>query len=78
MNIQHSAELGEHPAQGDMTRKRRGLFNDKNCDEGKFKRFPLASMARNLLESEEVRKRSAYFDDENGHERKPTRYDLSL
>jgi len=29
LNIQPSAELGRHPAQADMTRKRRGLFDDK-------------------------------------------------
>jgi len=78
LNIQHSAELGRHPAQGDMTRKRRGLFDDENCDERKSKRFRLASMAREFLESEEVRKRSASFDDEDGHERKPKRYRSSL
>jgi len=78
LNIQHSEEVGQHPAQGDMTRKRRGLFNDENCDERKSKRFPLASMARELLESEELRKRSASFDDEDGHERKPKRYRSSL
>jgi len=73
LNIQHSAELGRHPAQGDMTRKRRGLFDDDNCDERKSKRFRLASMARALLESEEVHKRIASFNDEDGHERKPKR-----
>ena len=78
MNIEHWAELGQHPAQGDITQQRRGLFDDENCDEHKSKRFRLASMARELLESEEVRKRSASFDDEDGHERKPKRYRSSL
>jgi len=32
LNIQHSAELGRHLAQGDMKRRRRGLFDDENCD----------------------------------------------
>jgi len=61
-----------------MTRKRRGLFDEENCDEGKSKRFRLASVARELFESEEVQKRSASFDDEVGYERKPKRYRLSL
>jgi len=78
LNIQHSAELGRHPAQGDMTRKHRGPFHDPNCDERKSKIFRLASMARESLESEEVRTRSASFDDEDGHERKPKRYHSSL
>ena len=78
LNIQHSAELGRHPAQGDMTQKRRGLFDDQNCDKRKSKRFRLASMARELLESVEVRKRSASFDAEDGHERKPKRCCSSL
>jgi len=78
LNIQHLAELGRHPAQGDMTQKRKGLFDDKNCDERKSKRFRLASMAREYLETEEVWKRSASFDDEDGHERKPQRYGSSL
>ena len=78
LNIQHAAEVGRHPAQGDMTPKRRGLFDDQNCDERKSERFRLASMARVILESEEVRKRSASFDDEAGHERKPKRYRSSL
>jgi len=77
-NIQHLVELGRHPSQGDMPRKRRGLFNDKNCDECKSKRFRLASMAREFLESEEVRQRSASFDDQDSHERKPKRYRSSL
>ena len=78
LNIQQSGELGRHPAQDDMTRKRRGLFNNENCDERKSKRFRLASMAREPLESEEVRKRSASFDDADGHQRKPKRYHSSL
>jgi len=78
LNIQHSPELGWHPAQGDMTWKRRGVFDDENCDERKSKRFRLASMARECLESEQLRKRSASFDDEDGHERKPKRYRSSL
>jgi len=77
-NIQHSAELGRHPAQGDMTQKRWGLFDNQKWDERKSKRFRLASMAREFLESEEVRKRSASFDGENGPERKPKRYRSSL
>jgi len=76
--IQHLAELGWHPAQGDMTRQRRGLFNDENSDEHKLKRFCLASMARELLESEEVGKRSASFYDEDGQERKTKKYRSSL
>jgi len=78
LNIQHSAEVRRHPAQGDMTWKRRGLFDDQNCDERKSKRFRLACMARELLESEEVRKRSASFDDKDGQEGKPKRYRSSL
>jgi len=78
LNIQHLAELGRHPAQGDLTRKRRGLCDDENYDERKSNRFRLASMAREFLESEEVRKRSSSFDDEDGHERKPKRYRSSL
>jgi len=54
-----------------MTQKRRGRFDDENCDERKSKRFRLASMARVFLESEEVRKRSASFDDEDGHSVSP-------
>jgi len=78
LNIQHSAELRRHPAQGDMTRKRRGLFDDENCAKRKSKRFRLASMAREFLESLEVRKGSASFDDEDGDERKPKRYRSSV
>ena len=78
LNKQHSAELGRHPAQGDMRRKRRDLFDDENCDERKSKRFRLASMARAFLEGEEVRKHSASFDYEDGHKRKPQRYRSSL
>jgi len=78
LNIQHSAELGRHPAEGDMTRNRRGLLDDENCDKRKSRRFRLASMAREFLESQEVRKHSALFDDEDGHERKPKRYRSSL
>jgi len=78
LNIQHSAELGWRPSQGDMTWKGRGLFDDDNCDEGKSKRFRLASMAREHLECEEVRKRSATFDDKHGHAGKPKRYRASL
>jgi len=78
LTIQHSAELGRHCAQGDMTRKSRGLIDDENCGERTSKRFRLASMAREFLESEEVWKRSASFDDEDGHERKPKRYLSSL
>jgi len=78
LNIQHSAELGRHPAPGDMTQKHRGLFDIESCDERKSKRFRLASMAREFWESEEVRKHSASFDDEDGHERMPKRYRSSL
>jgi len=74
LNLEHSAELGWHPALCDLTRKRRGLFDDEHCDERKFKRFGFASTSRDFLESEVVRKRSASFDDEDGHERKPKRY----
>jgi len=74
LNIQHSAELGWHPAPGDMTWKRRGLIADENCHEPKSNRFRLASMAREFLESDEVPKRSASFDDENGHTHNPKRY----
>ena len=74
LNLQYSAELGRHPAQADMTQSRRGLCDDKNCDVRKSKSFQLISMARELLENEEVRKRSASFDVEDGHERKPKRY----
>jgi len=78
LNIQHWAELGRHPVQGDMTWKRRGLFDDQNCDHRNSKRLRFASMGREFLESEEVRKRRASFDDEDGHERKPKRYRSSL
>ena len=78
LNIQYSADLGRHHVQGDMTRKRRGLFDHENCDERKSKRIRLASMARELLKSEEVRKGSASFHDEDAHERKPKRSLLSL
>ena len=77
-NIQHLGELGWHPAQGDMTRKGRGLFDDENCDERKSNRFRLASMDREFLESEEVRNGSASCDDKDGHKRKPKIYRLSL
>ena len=76
--MQPLAELGRHPAPGDMTLKRRGLFDDENCDERKVKGFRLASMAKEFLESEEVRKRSASFDDQDGHECKPKRYRSTL
>jgi len=78
LNIQHSAEPGGHAAQGNMTQKRKRLFDDKNCDKGKTKRFCLASMARECLERENGPKRSASFDDEDGHEHKPKRYPSSL
>ena len=78
LNIQHSVELGRHHASGDMTRMRRALFYDENCDEPKSKRFRSSSMARELLESEKVRKRSASFHDEDGHKRKPKRHRSSL
>jgi len=78
LNIQHSAELGRHPAQGEMTEQPWGLFDDENCDERKSKRFRLPSMAREVLESEKVRKCSASFNDEDGHEHKPERYRSSL
>jgi len=52
LNIQHSTELGRHVARGDMTRKRRCLFDDENCDDSKSMSFCLASMASELLESE--------------------------
>jgi len=71
LNIQHSAELGRHRTQGDMTRKGRGLFDDENWDERKSKSCRLGSMARKLLESGEVRKRSASFDNKDGHKSKP-------
>jgi len=74
LNIQHSVELGWHPAQGDMTQKRRGLFDDESCNERKSKRFRFPSMARELLETEEVQKLSASFDDEDDHERKHKGY----
>ena len=69
-----SSSQERHPAQGDMTRYRTGLFDDENCVERKSKTFCLASMVRQFLESEEVRKGSASFDDEDGHEHKPKRY----
>ena len=80
LNIQQAAELGRRPAQGDMRRKRRGLFDDENCDERKSKRFRLVSMAREFLEGEEARKRSASFDDEENDagKPKPNRYRSSL
>jgi len=78
LNIQHSAALGRHSAQGDMTRRCRGLFEDEDCDERKSKRFRLACVAREFLEDEEVWKCSASFDDEDGHERKAKRYSSSL
>ena len=78
LNIQDSAELGRHSAQGDMTRKGRALFEDQNFDQRKSNRFHLASMAREFLESDEIRKCSASFDDEDGHECKPKRYRSSL
>ena len=53
LNIQQSMELGQHPVYVDM--KRKGLFDNENCDERKSKRFRLVSMAREFLESEEVR-----------------------
>jgi len=71
-------DLGRPRAQGDMTPKRRGRFEDQNCDEPSSKGFGLTSMSRELLESEEVRKRSASFDNEDGHERKPQSYLASL
>jgi len=76
--ITHSAELGQHPAQGDMTWKRRGLFDDKHCDGCKSTRFHLAFMARESLESEVLGKRTASFDEEDGHACKPKRYRSSL
>jgi hypothetical protein len=80
LNIQQAAELVRRPAQGDMRRKRRGLFDDENCDERKSKRFRLVSMAREFLEGEEARKRSASFDDEENDagKPKPNRYRSSL
>ena len=78
LNIQQSTELGPRPAHEDMRRKRRALFNDENCDERKSKRFRLVSMARELLDREEVRKRSASFDDEESHERQPKKFCSSL
>ena len=78
LNIQHLAERGRHRAQGDMTRKRRSLFDDKTCDECKSKRFPLGSMARELFQNEEVQTRSASFDDEDALQHKPKRYPSSL
>jgi len=77
LNIQQFAELGRHPAQADMTRKRRGLFDDENCDERKSKRFRWAFMAREVWESEEVRERRASFHDEDGQESMPKRYGSS-
>jgi len=78
LNIQQSAGLGQHPAQGEMTQKRRGLFDDENCDEHKSRGIRWASIPREFLESKEVRKRSASFDDKDGYERKPKRYLSSL
>ena len=78
LNIEHSADRGQHPAQGDMTRNCRGLFDDQNCDDRKSKRFCLASMAREFFHSEEGSKRRPSFDDKEGHEPKPRRYRSSL
>jgi len=78
LNIQHSAKLGRHPAQGDQARKCRGLFDDENCDERKSKRSRLASVARELFESEEIQKRCASLDEADGHEREPKRYGSNL
>jgi len=78
LNIQHSAGLGWHPAQGDMTRQHQGLFDDQSSDERKAKIFHLASMDRQFLAREEVRRASTSFHDEDGHERNPKRYCLSL
>jgi len=61
-----------------MTRKHLGLFDDENCAEPKSKNFGLASMARELLECEEVRKGRTSFDDNDGHERQHKRYLSSL
>ena len=61
-----------------MSRKRRGLFDDENCHERKSKRFVLASMAREFLESEEVWKRSASCYDEDGNDHKSKKYLSSL
>jgi len=69
-NIQRLAELGRRPAQDNMTRKRRGLFNNENYHEPKSKRFRLASIGIEFLESEEVGKRSMCFENKDGHERK--------
>ena len=78
LNIQQSTELGRRPAHGNM--KRKGLFDNENCDERKSKRFRLIAMAREFLESEEVRKRSASPHDDTSlsHERKPKRFRSSL
>ena len=78
LNIQQLMELGRHPAHEDMRRKRRGLFDDENCDERMSKRFRLVFMAREFLDREEVRKCMATFDDEESHERLPKRFCSSL
>jgi len=78
LNIQPSAELGRHRGQSNMTRKPRGLLDDQNCDEHKSKRFHLASMTREFLQTEEVPKRSPTFDYKDGHARKPKIYRLSI
>ena len=78
LNIQQSTELGRCPAHGDMRQKRRGLFDDENCDERKSKRFRLVSMAREFLDREEARKRSASFDDKESHECQTKRFRSSL
>ena len=76
--MQQSTELGRRRAHEDMRRKRRGLFDDENCDELKSKRFRLVSMAREILDREEVRKRSSSFDEEESHQRLPKRFRSSL
>jgi len=73
LNIPHSAELGQHPAGRDISQKRRGLFDNETCEMCKLKIFCLASMAREVLASEDVRKWSTSSDDEDGPERKPKR-----
>ena len=78
LNIQQSTELERRSADEEMRHKRRGLFDDENCDEHKSKRFGLVSMAREFLDREEVGKRSASFDDEESHECQPKRFRSSL
>ena len=60
LNIQQSAELGRHYAQGDLRWKPTGLMDDENCEELRSRRFRLVSMAREFLETEEAVKGSRF------------------